>query len=77
MAEEIVGSWNHLSDLIIDLSAEGKYRPPENIGRVAQRFNEASENPLNQQMSLRLEDADGNEVKFPLKLVSNTTFQQT
>ena len=29
----------------------------------------------NRQRALRLVDADGNEVKFPVKLVSNTTYE--
>ena len=76
MAEEIVGSWNHEHDLIVDLAVEGGSRPPEYMGKVAQRLREASENPLDQQMVFTFEDADGNQVRFPLRLVSNTTFEQ-
>ena len=46
------------------------------MGKVAQRLREASEHPLNQQMVFTFEDADGNQVRFPLRLVSNTTFRQ-
>ena len=76
MAEEIVGGWDNLNDLILDLAAEGGDRPPERMNRVAQRIREVLDDPVKQsmQMQFRLEDSEGNPIKFPLRVVANTSF---
>ena len=64
MAEEIISVWNSADDLVAELVAtEGDER--KTLGRVQ----ETSE-PLTMLFSLR--DADGNVVRWPITLISDT-----
>ena len=69
MAEEIISSWETPDQLVAELMAEAP------TGRTYERMAGFAEAPVpGQAMDLRVEDANGNQVAFPLRLISNTTY---
>ena len=72
MAEEIIGTWDEASELVLDLNLRSasdpisllptglKIDPPDDSDRIRER------------RCYKLVDGDGNEVKYPLTLISDT-----
>lgn len=66
MAEEIISTWETPLQLVVELVTSG---------RTYERWTDIAENPIpGQNMELRVEDANGREIAFPIRLISNTTF---
>ena len=78
MAEEIVQTWATPNDLVLELSAPDH---GTNTRKVRERLKLMIEDPSTakdgQKMRCRLVDAYGRDVFFPLKLISDSTFDQT
>ena len=86
MAEEIISSWDSVQDLMVELVTDSwKGRRTRGVitgeddGPPKSFYDYAAEPDLPGDQfapswDLRLIDADGNTVRFPLKLISNTTF---
>ena len=70
MAEEVIGTWNINIELVQSIV--------ENDNAVKDLFSEMTENGevTPYAMIMRFEDADGQEIKFPVKLISDTQFTQ-
>ena len=67
MAEEIISTWETPDHLVLELIG---------LGRTRERWTDMKEAPMpGQRMELRVEDAAGKEIVFPVRLVSNTTFE--
>ena len=68
--EEIIRAWEKLTDLVLELAL------PEDAtsAEVRQWHLEDLTSSEIAKYQFRLEDANGNEVAFPLRLISNTTF---
>ena len=73
--EEIVSSWDNEFMLIIELATpevgpDGERNPFHKVRAIM------SGPASNLNYNFRLEDADGKAVKFPLKLISDTTLDK-
>lgn len=69
MAEEILDRWETVYNLLFELVAD------DNSEGRPLRFNLAFEEGVTADLNLRLVDADGEEIKFPVQMVSDTTFR--
>ena len=68
--EEIIRTWKTLNDLVLELAL-----PEDATSAEVRQFHlEALTSSEIAKYQFRLEDAKGNEVAFPLRLISNTTF---
>ena len=69
MAEEILNTWEYPLDLLVELiAADGS--PDRKVSRTASFSHDGGWKSF--QMAFRLEDANGNEVAFPIRLISDT-----
>ena len=73
--EEIINSWEDPFALVLELGTpdvgpEGKVNPLKKVRGLMSQPSEGGD------FNFRLEDANGKLVKFPLKLISNTTFDR-
>ena len=74
MAEEIVQTWDSINKMLIELITSDE---AIDIRKVRDRIQLTIEDPASnsaQTMTFRLVDKNGNDVAFPLQLISDTTF---
>ena len=72
MAEEVISSWETIGELILELALFDDANVKKTQARMLEAFEGLTSGQ--QDMEARPEDAEGNEVRFPLTLISDTTF---
>ena len=72
MAEEVLNTWELPADLVLELIASDD-NPLRKVYNLVTYPNDRHGDGQQYQMKLRLEDANGNEVVFPVRLISDTT----
>ena len=79
MAEEIWSSWEGVEDLWIELVSDDNKEDGgrKTRDRTVMMFTDPPGFPTMKRLNIRLEDADGKIVKFPLRLVSDTKYNWT
>ena len=73
MAEEIISRWDKIRDLLEELIAPNSHSKRRTFIRFLEVRDPES---LKQTGKMRVVDAKGNNVVFPLTLISDTTFEQ-
>ena len=74
--EEIINSWDSASGLVAELGTpdsgpDGQRNPLKKVRELMSQPSVEGE-----EFNFRLEDAKGRHIKFPIKLISDTTFDR-